>query len=148
MEHVFAMSYIRSTSNPEGLYIYGDGDHIIIHHRHGTTHVPPRDFDRVGLRYLKHLGTIGGRPITSGGLTLREVTLYRGTERICPSGHEDRCLARQLKAPKRECRHDYRMLLEYRGVGIFLWKVTWDTIARSIRDHVCLSRGGSKERPG
>jgi hypothetical protein len=139
------MSYIRSTTNPEGLYIYGDGQHIIIHHPHGTTHVPPRDFDRVGLAYLKSR-PVGGRRIKSGGLSLREVTLYRGTERICPPGHEERCMARKLKAPKRECCHDYRMLLNYRGTRIFLWKVTWDAVARSIRDHVFLDRGEPKER--
>jgi hypothetical protein len=132
------MSYIRSTSNPEGLYIYGDGEHIIIHHPHGTAHVPPRDFERVGLRYLES-SALAVRGIKSGGLSLREVTLFHGTERICSRGHEDRCMARKLKAPKRECRHDLRMLLEYRGTRIFLWRVTWDAVAQSIRDHAFLS---------
>jgi hypothetical protein len=136
------MSYIRSTSNPEGLYIYGDGENIIIHHRHGRTYVPPRDFERVGLKYLK--SRVG--PIKSGGLSLREVTLFHGTERICPRGHEERCLTRRLKSSKQECRHDSRMLLEYRGTRIFLWQVTWDAVAQSIRNHACLDREESKER--
>ena len=136
------MSYIRSTSNPEGLYIYGDGEHIIIHHSHGTAHVPPREFERVGLKYLESRV----RPIKFGGLSLREVTLFHGTERICPPGHEDRCMARKLKAPKRECRHDIRMLLEYRGTRIYLWRVTWDAVAQSIRNHAFLSRGQSRRR--
>ena len=91
------MSYIRSTSNPEGLYIYGDGEHIIIHHPHGTSHVLPRDFERVGLRYLES-PALAVRRIKSGGLSLREVTLFHGTERICSTGHEDRCMAQKLKA--------------------------------------------------
>ena len=61
------MSYIRSTSNPEGLYIYGDGEHIIIHHARGTAHVPPRDFERVGLKYLES-PALALRRIKSGGL--------------------------------------------------------------------------------
>jgi hypothetical protein len=139
------MSYIRSTSNPEGLYIYGDGEHIIIHHPHGTAHVLPRDFERVGLRYLES-PALAVRRIKSGSLSLCEVTLFHGTERICSPGHEDRCMAQKLKAPKRECRHDSRMLLEYRGTRIFLWRVTWDAVARSIRDHAFLSRGQSRGR--
>ena len=136
------MSYIRSTSTPEGLYIYGDGEHIIIHHSHGTAHVPPRDFERVGLNYLKS----SVRPIKSGGLSLRKVTLFHGTERICPRGHEEHCLARRLKSSKKECRHDPRMLLEYRGTRIFLWQVTWDAIAQSIRNHASLDRAQPRER--
>jgi hypothetical protein len=139
------MSYIRSTSNPEGLYIYGDGEHIIIHHSHGTAHVPPRDFERVGLKYLESRA-LALRRIKSGGLSLREVTLFHGTERICPPGHEDRCMTRKLKAPERECRHDIRMLLEYRGTRIFLWQVTWDAVAQSIRNHAVDSLGRSRER--
>jgi hypothetical protein len=139
------MSYIRSTSNPEGLYIYGDGEHIIIHHPHGTAHVPPRDFERVGLSYLES-PALAVRGIKFGGLSLREVTLFHGTERICPRGHEERCLTRRLKLPKQECRHDPRMLLEYRGMRIFLWRVTWDAVAQSIRNHACESPGRSKER--
>jgi len=139
------MSYIRSTSNPEGLYIYGDGENIIIHRRHGTTHVPPPAFEQVGLKYLEW-GVLAGRPIRSGHLSLREVTLFHGTERICPRGHEARCLARLSKSLKRECRHERRMLLEYRRTRIFLWEVTWDNIARSIRDHASASPGRLKER--
>jgi hypothetical protein len=139
------MSYIRSTSNPEGLYIYGDGEHIIIHHAHGTAHVPPPDFERVGLTYLKS-PALALRRIKSGGLSLREVTLFHGTERICPRGHEERCLTRRLKSPKQECRHDCRMLLEYRGTRIFLWRVTWDAVAHSIRNHAYLDRAQPKER--
>ena len=139
------MSYIRSSSNPEGLYIYGDGEHVIIHHRHGTARVPPPDFERVGLRYLESRA-LAVRPIKSGGLSLREVTLFQGTERICPRGHEERCLSRLLKAPQRECRHDHRMLLEYRGTRVFLWAVTWDAVAQSIRSHACDSPGRSRGR--
>ena len=139
------MSYIRSTSNPEGLYIYGDGEHIIIHHPHGTAHVPPADFERVGLKYLKS-PVQALRRIKSGGLSLREVALFHGTERICPRGHEERCLTRRLKSAKQECRHDPRMLLEYRGTRIFLWRVTWDSVAHSIRNHAYSDGGRSKGR--
>ena len=135
------MSYIRSTSNPEGLYIYGDGEQIIIHHPHGTAHVPPRDFERVGLKYLES-GSL--RPIKSGGLSLRSVDLFRGTERICPRGHVERCVISRLRVPKKECAHDPRMLLEYRGTKIFLWQVTWDAVARSIRDHANLDELASE----
>ena len=139
------MSYIRSTSNPEGLYIYGDGEHIIIHHPHGTTHVPPSDFERVGLKYLES-SALAVRGIKSGELSLREVTLFHGTERICPRGHEERCLTRRLKSRKRECRHDPRMLLAYRGARIFLWRVTWDAVAQSIGNHAYLDRARPRAR--
>ena len=137
------MSYIRSTSNPEGLYIYGDGEHIIIHHPHGTAHVPPRDFERVGLKYLES-GSL--RPIKSGGLSHRSVDLFRGTERICPRGHVERCVISRLRVPNKECAHDPRMLLEYRGTKIFLWQVTWDAVARSIQDHAFLDRCESQKK--
>jgi hypothetical protein len=137
------MSYIRSTSNPEGLYIYGDGEHIIIHHAHGTAHVPPRDFERVGLKYLES-PALALRRIKSGGLSLREVTVFQGTEKICPHGHEDRCLTRRPKSAKKECNHVPRMLLEYRDTKIFLWQVTWDAVARSIRDHATLDELASE----
>jgi hypothetical protein len=38
------------------------------------------------------------------------------------------------------------MLLEYRGTRIFLWQVTWNAVAQSIRDHAFLSREEAKER--
>jgi hypothetical protein len=135
------MSYIRSTSNPEGLYIFGDGEQIFIRHSRGTTCVPPRDFERVGLKYLES-GSL--RPIKSGGLSLRSVDLFRGTERICPRGHVERCVTSRLRGSKKECAHDPRMLLEYRGTKIFLWQVTWDAVARSIRDHANLDELASE----
>jgi hypothetical protein len=140
------MSYIRSTSNPEGLYIYGDGESIVIHHGGGTILVPPRDFERVGLAYLEPGSALVIRPIKSGGLSLREVTLCKGTERICRPGHLERCTARPRKARKQECRHEERLLLEYRGEKIFLWKVTWAYIAHSIRDHLEMDRQAAPRR--
>ena len=55
-------------------------------------------------------------------------------------------MARKLKSSKRECRHDIRMLLEYRGTRIFLWQVTWDAVAQSIRNHAVDSPGRSRDR--
>jgi hypothetical protein len=71
------MSRIRSTSNPEGLYITGDGQPITMNHRYSTRLDPPPGFEREALKYLESPG-LARRRIKSRSLSLAMSCSFMG----------------------------------------------------------------------
>lgn len=116
------MSYIRGLSNPEGLYIWGEGDgtvyicHNLIspfsssRHEHGEQlQVPRALFEEVCCRWAERRFTNRGSAedgIRRSGLSVRE------------------------ESTKRDL--NWKIRFEYEGRFFYMWQVTWDYIVRGV----------------
>ena len=141
------MSYIRCLSNPEGLYIYGDGSGILIHYDGGSMYVPEKDFHKVGLEYVRYHWAEHG--MRSGDLVVREVEVIRGTDMVYfEPRHKKLGIAevwghrKYLDGP----RTDHKVLFSYKGKSFIMWRVTWDYIAQSIKNYVEWEENRKKKR--
>ena len=120
------MSYIRSTSNPEGLYIWHDvSEDIMIH----WNQMPPLCSKQTGMAipakvfYKAVEKAKWGEKTTVDGFTIEEQYIFMDTGKKVPTNHdifrEQRKLAYQIK-------------LSYKNRFVFLWKVTWRYVVDGV----------------
>lgn len=144
------MSYIRCLSNPEGLYIYSDGGGICIHGNFGDDEdfmrVPEKDFHGIGMKYGREY-LMGDRPLKFGGITLREVKVVKGTDRIyTPIHHKKMGIHDDTRRWFDKPQTEHKILFSYGGKSFLMWRVTWDYIVRSIQNHVDWDRKEKRKR--
>ena len=114
------MSYIRSTSNLEGLYIWGDGKDANISKGGDLDRIrkiPQRIFDGLCKKYYKSFGAN---------------TKYKGAsvkEIFVKSGKKQTKLEKMLGIEDGE----FQTRLSYKDWYIDMWRVTWEYIARRYR---------------
>ena len=121
------MSYIRSNSNPESLYIWGGGPGgcVTICHRSSAKeipasfNVPTRAFDRVRRKWAKGYD----EKASSGGILVEEVHVYMRSGRLVPV----RSMTTQLTS---KAQTEFLIRLSYKEHFVHLWRVTWDYVAR------------------
>ena len=110
------MPYIRSTSNPEGLYIYSDGEsaHVIL----GCLEIgslPEKTFDGLLKKYRKY-----GKYFNYcdfNGAKIEEVWIVsRDNQTVIPGSEAD------------ATKNELRMKLSYGNWYVIMWEVTWDYI--------------------
>lgn len=123
------MSYIRSTSNPEGLYIYQSTEGgVWIYHslkpplassgNRDLIIVPTTLFHAACRAWVRHAGM--GDSIRRGNLTI--------TEALFPPA------CRQFRQFK-QCRHSHeiKVRVQYQRQFVLLWAVTWDYVVHRFR---------------
>lgn len=129
------MSIIRCLSNPEGLYAYytepsygklyvelwspfGDkNEHNVL--------IPASVWGEA----IKKFSEGWSSPVSYKGFQIDEVTIFQGTRKVTPPGHEDSC------KPFGKCRHEYRIRFRWKNAVILMWRVTWAYIAQNtLRD--------------
>ena len=132
------MSYIRSLSNPESLYIWCEGKETAISHgvkgplssarwRGGKAsppffHVPAAAFDRVCALWGE-----GREPARAGGIRVEEVALFVATGKMVPVDFYGD-IAKVFR-DKRRVEHLIR--LSYRKHFVCMWRVTWEYVVRN-----------------
>ena len=114
------MSYIRCLSNPEGLYIWGDGKYInIAKGGEDLKYIPQLTFDGLLRKYHREGSwCVQGYPITYRGATIEEVHIE--------SNKKITKFEKELKF--RLGIFQYR--LSYKDWHIDMWQVTWEHIAK------------------
>ncbi len=97
------MSYIRSTSNPDHIYIWREVAEVFISEGSGNLkppwRVPTKEFHALARTYVR-----GGRGVTP---------LRRGKLRLTET-------------------KDFKIKLAYGRRAVVMWEVTWDYIARNV----------------
>ena len=114
------MSYIRGTSNPENLYIWGDGKTVYIARgQNKLKSIPQKTFDRLLKKYNK----------------TREDSIFRGAkiEEVFVEKKEKLSKKRQeflnlLGIPQ----GDFKIRLSYKDWHIDMWRVTWEYITNNL----------------
>lgn len=117
------MSFIRSGTNPEGLYVYHDvGEFISLSHK-GTRGQPPWEIPVDDFYLLVANYQNEGEPVKAGALSLREAY-------VCPKGHRHR---EKCKLGGQLVCGTYQMRLSFEGRGhVDMWQVTWDYIVKNV----------------
>jgi len=120
------MSVIRSTSNPEGLYIYYSCDGVVV--LNGSEWVwpciPETIFEKaIGKFYTTYDGAIKYK-----GFKIDEVCVFEGTTKIIPYGHFKKC-GLNLNF---DCSHEFRIRWRWKGKSFFMWRVTFDYVANDV----------------
>ena len=100
------MSYIRSLSNPEGLYIWGETRDVMIACNGELYSMPTDVFHQLLGRWKRYMGT---RPVKYMGGRLEEVKVRKG------ANNKDS--------------YDYKWRLSYNDWHIDMWTVTLHYIA-------------------
>lgn len=110
------MSYIRCLSNPEGIYIWGDGKqtNITIADTGIHKYIPQKIFDGLLKKYNKQFGST---PIKYRGAKIDEI--------FVESGKKQTKIEKQLGI--KDGKYQYR--LSYKNWYIDMWQVTWEHIA-------------------
>jgi hypothetical protein len=151
------VSYIRCTSNPEGLYVYEQVQGGVVlwgglpeplsrfvmaprGKEPAVLVMPVRDFRKLALRWLKDFVDV-----RVGRLRVREVWIHGPTGRIVS---EDRLPANFRKMRE----HNLHVVLTYGRWRIAMWKVTWDYVCWSVERQLAWDRRAKaqsrrKDRP-
>jgi len=109
------MSYIRYLSNPEGLYIWGDGKNVnfTLASEKEILTMPQKTFDKLIKKYIKSYGD----DISYRGASIKEVFVKNNKMNPKPFwkivGKYD---------------GNYQMRLSYKNWHIDMWLVTWEYI--------------------
>jgi hypothetical protein len=134
------MSYIRSLSNPEALYVYEDIEDARIHWSwtvkkplsNGECFVVPKwAMHRVALKFED-----GREQASAGGFSAREQYVYLDTGR----------LADESKTKNRDADAAVLIRIEYKGTYVYLWAVTWKAVVRSVVWHEKTDKTKRKRR--
>jgi hypothetical protein len=154
------MSFIRSLSNPEGLYIYNTMEDLVwIHHSvkpplaskssedhiPHTFSVPERDFLAIGRKWARNFWNYDTDEICrSGKLTVGEVHVFMDTGKKVHKGWVHRHFFE-----RRSRRTEFLIKLAYGKHYVMMWRTTWHYIVHSILDHLKLDDDGRpKKRQG
>lgn len=133
------MSYIRCLSNPDGLYAFINVE--------GFAEIswgpkPPfacRDFQKTGkpMRVPVRVFENVARKWADGwqdrvsfkGFTAEEIHIYEKTGKVMPGD-----LKKYLSEFKRGVKTRFVVKLSYKRDWVYLWRVTWEYVARNIQD--------------
>jgi hypothetical protein len=138
------MSYIRSTSNPEALYIWDDGTMANVSHGVPKPHSSETLFRIPSAVFRKCLKKWDGSgdPVSFQGMTVEELNVDRKTAKTIPPASPcrrgckkegngfipcKRCSRRFWKDIRRG---KYVIRLSYKKDFVDLWRVTWDYVAK------------------
>ena len=115
------MSFIRATSNPEGLYVFDHiGGYVAWWGCGKVWELPRKDFYALARAYARGQNYQRGR---FGPLSYKEVWVKAGTH----VEHGDCC-----RRGGRYCAHDMKIKFTFRGMGsVYLWRVTWEYMIRN-----------------
>ena len=117
------MSYIRGNSNPEGLYVFDDGEKIRIKGGLPCSVDPdmaidPEIFRKVAVRW-EHEGQ--DEPVSEKGFRVEEIYTY--LEDGSPVGE---------KVVHEERKRAFLVKLTHGKKKIFLWRVTWEYVVNDV----------------
>lgn len=114
------MSYIRSTSNPEGLYIWGNGKDVIIVTTNFHEHIPQKIFDGLLEKCRKEFDN----NINYKKASIKEVWVIK--KHKCNKW----CKMKNKKTGKLiyGCPANLKIRLSYKNWHIDMWQVTWEHI--------------------
>ncbi len=129
------MSYIRSTSNPEGLYVFTSKEGVTLAHsvkpplastwpKNGSNPVmiiPERLFLSVCKTWNRTYACNG---VSRRGLKIREVHVFVKTGK-----RVQRLTAKSIMMPSGSS--EFFIRIDYKGKFVHLWRVTWDSVVRS-----------------
>lgn len=130
------MSYIRCSSNPERLYIWGPNKNGMIEVCHRVQpplaskvrkgefpvprmQIPVRIFYSACVRWDD-----GDEEISVRGFRVRYLYVYEDTGRVARPSARD--MLRPDARPRR-----FVVRLDYKGAFVYLWRVTWEYVVRS-----------------
>jgi len=121
------MSYIRSSSNPENLYIWGDEEdvYISIGSNVELKKVPIKTFNGLLKKYHKNFHKV---PCAFKSLKIEEVWV-KVDDKQYVLGEVGEKIFDDLKT-------EVRMKLSYENWHIYMWFVTWEYIVYSKLSHV------------
>lgn len=109
------MSYIRSTSNPEGLYIWGDDKNVnIVFGKELIKYIPIKIFDGLLNKYNKSCGN----GVKFKGASIKETFISDGKKQT------------KLQKAFGVQSGNFKMRLSYGDWHKDMWKVTWEYIAQ------------------
>ncbi len=129
------MSYIRCLSNPEGLYIWDDGDVVTFSHgvkpplSSGIKEVgdvarftiPSEIFIKVHARCKQGFWD---EPVEVDGMSVRQEYIYLDTASKIPSQTiTEMCEDKKARG--------YRIRVQYKEHFVYLWPVTWAYVVKS-----------------
>lgn len=142
------MSYIRSSSNPEGLYIYDNGYNTIILHAVKKPHSSGDNFFVPSKKFIAGLKswTSSGRYKRSGtkidGFRVSEVVASNSTGKIvldrkpCKRGCKKSgggwiyCMKCAARSYKDAVNSRYVIRIQYKKHFVHLWGVTWEYVCK------------------
>lgn len=125
------MSYIRSLSNPEGLYITGTfirGHAYVDVMGRAQVCIPLRVFHEACTRWNRCSCEENG--VAVRGLTIRERYLNPKTGKPC------RHLSLKELASGKKHQGEYQIEINYKGTRFWCWRVTWDCILRGVLSEI------------
>lgn len=137
------MSYIRSTSNPEGMYAFGGATCVEIYSGRGWRLsnigpgqggiiVPHETFYEA----CKRADYLGDEPIEVDGLRVEEMLIYtRSGRRVPPRKTLSLRMFSNRAAPTM-----FAVKLTYEDKYVFMYPVTWDYIRRSALETERMNR--------
>lgn len=131
------MSLIRCLSNHEGLYVYGNGNNIIIASGRGwhlsnigpdqdeVMSIPEKTFFKV----CRKADLYCEDSVEIDGFRVSEEYIYYNSGRLAPKGY----FPRTARALNRAAPTMWAVKLTYKDRYVYLYRVTWDYLRRSAR---------------
>lgn len=135
------MSYIRSTSNPERLYVWADVDGTVHLHYGGPYRVKPplskgeelRVPYKTFVRAVRHWDESGRYKTDINGFKIEEIHVYLKTGKRVPEFKNNKDAIRYLDEVKKKP-SEYKIRVSYRGNFIHLWSVTWQYVVNNVME--------------
>lgn len=130
------MSYIRSTSNPEELYIYSSGKYVHITHnvnkpfssgkkspQEDDMTIPTYIFENALRKYKRRYRVL---PISYRDLKIEEVHLYKDNGKKVPV---NLTVKKYFEASEKRGGTLFQIKISYKNKFVCMYKTTWDYIA-------------------
>jgi hypothetical protein len=128
------MSYIRSGSNPEGLYVFQSSEGLEFYTSKTTSAdnrilVSPKDFQHFIKKIIKLNNYIIEKPIKYKNISIKEVnvSIHKKTRKL-KIWNKEPSFRTMFGTLKRDSKYEWRNLhcLTIGGKNILMYKVTWD----------------------
>jgi len=133
------MSYIRSTSNPEKLYIVGSVDGILcIYYDFGCISCKTKDFKALIRKIMKEYGCIEEEKIHYKDLSVQEVHIFDDNNEEVPK----ECVG--ILSFNRES--NFKICLSVGDKKVFMYYVTWRYIYENFKWEIEHERKQRKQR--
>jgi len=131
------VSFIRSTSNPEGLYIWHDIDGYVdvsfggvappLASKQRSARIPSKTFFKAVSRWDKNYGA--DEKVSVGGFTIEERHIFVKTGKVVRGGSKAWLRDRRLRTA-------FLVRISYRGTFVHLWRVTWQYVVRNAMERL------------
>lgn len=125
------MSYIRCTSNPEGLYIWSDGKVVFITHCIKSPFASPLDFVEQIISVRKDIFDnlckqwLREGSASHGKTSIREFYIFTGKKNRGEKVPKDyNCFTDRRKT-------DYKVRFKHGKHFFYMWKVTWESVCEA-----------------